>query len=152
MMDKTLILNSILLRFRWHPWRCFRSSSTQVLSPEMRPLSSLPSMYTILRNSVPSKLQISDLSSVCLFVFNELFLHNIVFPIYLFSCQVWLGCLWHPGEVPRLVPGQLGHRGGTQGQTQHQDTSLGGLPNQGPQPQNPFLLSWWTAGDSQQIW
>lgn len=38
--------------FRWHQWRCFRSSSTQVLSPEMQPMSSLQSMYTLLRNAV----------------------------------------------------------------------------------------------------
>lgn len=38
--------------FRWHQWRCFRSSSIQVLSPEMRLMSSLQSMYTLLRNAV----------------------------------------------------------------------------------------------------
>lgn len=40
------------MTFRWHPWRCFRSSSTPVSSPETRPLSSLQSLYIVLTNDI----------------------------------------------------------------------------------------------------
>lgn len=51
-----LSLHYILLCFRWLPWRCFRSSSTLVLSPEMPPQSSLQSRYKRLRNAVLVKI------------------------------------------------------------------------------------------------
>lgn len=44
-------LNSFVT-YRWHPWRCFRSSSTPVSSPETRPLSSLQSLCIILTNVI----------------------------------------------------------------------------------------------------
>lgn len=134
------IVELILFCFRWHPWKCFRSSSTQALCPEMQPLSSLPSMCVCSKKYCKAR-------TLLIWFVNNFLLHTP-----LCFCQVWLRCLWHPGEVPRPVPGQPGHWGGIQGQTQHQDPTVGGLPNQGPQPQNPFLLSWWTAGDPQQIW
>lgn len=124
--------------FRWHPWRCFRSSSTPVSCPETRPLSSLQSLYIILTNDISNLTGSPSL--------------NPFPPSHFLSFQVWFGCLWHTGEVPRLVPGQSEHWGGSQGQTQDQEPSVGGLPNQGPQPQNPLFFTWWTTGNTQQIW
>lgn len=83
---------------------------------------------------------------------DEVTVLKLIFPSLCFSCQVWFRCLRHTGEVPRPVPGEFEHWCRSQGPTQDQEPSLGVLPNQGPQPQDPLLLTWWTTRDTQQIW
>lgn len=66
--------NFKLYCFRWHPWKCFRSSSIQVLSPETQPLSRLQSLYTSLRNAVFFTNKIAVTQNF------KLFLHHFLFP------------------------------------------------------------------------